>query len=244
MANDALKRLASYSRTPGRWIISALESVQESHGTGRQDPGWFHPSSFGNDCDARLAFAFLGAPAVQDVAARTQRIFDNGSGRDSYLKADMARSGISLITREEDRKIIIPELRIRGELDDLVQNPVTKQIAVVDYKTMRLEEWDVLETVKIAHHLQLHPYMFAKQTTHGFVLYENKNNQEFKVHQADFNQSTWQTEIVDRINRIITGLQNGYVNRTPTGCRSCPYFANSVCTNNDIEGLKARSGLY
>src|SRR3990170_4367967 len=110
---------------PGNWLISAIEGVQESHGTGRRDPGFFHPSDFGNECDAYLAFKFLGAPAVQNIAARTQRIYDTGNARDKDLKRDIHKAGVSLIKKKEDRKIYIPSLRIRGELDEWVENPIT-----------------------------------------------------------------------------------------------------------------------
>lgn len=245
MADEALKRLGTYGKGTGRWVIAALESVQESHGSGRQDPGWFHPSGLGDPCDAKLAFAFLGAPAIQNIGARTQRIFDNGSGRDAYLKSDMARSGISLIKTEEDRAIVLPALYIRGELDDWIENPITKEQFIVDYKTMRSELYNALEATKPEHHIQIHPYMFAKGTRRGFVLYENKDTQEQKCLPADFEQeSIWQKLIVDRITRIIEGLNNGYVFRTPVSCSQCPYFSNGVCGANDIDGLKKASGLY
>src|SRR6185436_13710227 len=104
--DSALKRLAGRSN-PGTWYISVLEGVQASVSEGRQDPGYFHPSHFGEPCDANLAFWFLGAPAVNTISAKLQRIFDLGHGRDASLKLDTARAGISLIKKEEDRKIEI-----------------------------------------------------------------------------------------------------------------------------------------
>lgn len=243
MPDTALRRLAQMG-SPGNWLIAAIEGVQESHGTGRFDPGFFHPSDFGNDCDAFLAFRYLGAPAVQSIAARTQRIFDLGNARDLALKKDMKRAGVSLIRREEDRKIYIPHLHIRGELDDWVMNPVTHLKYVVDIKTMRPDEWDHLEAVKHAHFLQLHPYMYDKETYKGLVLYENKGSQELKMEISDFNGRVWQTEIVERVGRIITGLDMNIVYRNPVRCSSCPFFSNGVCTSNDIARLKEASGLY
>lgn len=230
-------------RKPGRWLLDALEGAQASSGTGRDDPGWLHPSALGGDCDAQLAFRFLGAPAVQEISARTQRIFDLGSGRDAYLKADMARAGVSLIKKEEDRKILIQPLRIRGELDDWVQNPLTGDKYVVDYKTMRPEEWDELKEVKPAHHIQMHPYMVAKETFKGYVLYENKGNQELKLMPADFDNKIWES-ITARIKRIIERLDQGHVDRNPVSCTRCPFFKNGICSANQIESLKEKSGLY
>lgn len=242
MVDSALKRLNDLKK-PGKWLIASLEAVQEYHGEGRKDPGWFHPSGLGEVCDAKLAFDFLGAPAVQNITARLQRIFDNGSGRDEYLKRDMARSGVSLIRDEAERKIELPQYRIRGELDDLVQNPLDKKIFVVDYKTMRSDLFKALEAAKPEHKIQVLPYEYAKRTSYGLVMYENKDTQELKVMEADFDPAKW-TEITLRLERILTGLQEGYVTRNPVSCGYCPYFNNGVCGTNQIAKLKEESGLY
>lgn len=229
---NSLKRLGRM-RVPGRWLIDALEANLESSGPGRTDPGWFHPSNFGHECDAFLAFAFLGVPGRGHIAARNQRIFDLGSGRDHDLKKLTKKAGISLIKKEEDRKISIPSLHIRGELDEWVQNPATGRKYVIDFKTMNNDEFQSLESVKPSHHKQVHPYEFSKETYEGYVLYENKNNQEWKVMPADFSAQTWQNEIVQRIERILTGLRGGYVRRTPVANEAgCPFYY--VCSSANI----------
>jgi hypothetical protein len=196
----------------------------------------------GHPCDAYWAFKFLGAPSVDRIAARTRRIFDNGSGRDAYLKSDMKKAGVSLIKKEEDRKIVIPELHIRGELDDWVINPVTGEKFVVDFKTMNMDEFEKLEAVKPSHHAQMHPYMFAKQTYQGIVLYENKNNQELKPMPADFQPEFWQVQVVDRVHRVLTGIKNGFVTRTPVPNDSaCPFY--NICSHANFATLRERSGI-
>lgn len=242
MADNPLKRLAGL-RKPGSWYTDALEGAQASDGAGRDDPGWFHPSALANDCDAFLAFRFLGAPAVEKITARTRRIFDLGSGRDDYLKRDSATAGVSLIKKEEDRKIEILPYRIRGELDDWAENPLTKKRVVVDFKTMRNDAWVELKEVKPDHHIQVHPYMYAKETYDAFVLYENKDNQEWKLMPAPWDHGIW-NRITTRIYNIIEGLNRGVVNRNPQHCSRCPFFENGVCAANQIEYLKKASGLY
>lgn len=242
--DSALKRLVARTTKSGAWLIAGLESVQETSGPGRTDPGYFHPSTFGNECDAFLAFQYLGAPGIQHIPARTQRIFDLGHARDKDLKKDMKKAGLSVIKNEEERKIAIPSLHVRGDLDDIVQNPVTKELYVVDYKTMRPDEYEALQEVKFWHHIQLLIYMFAKQINKGYVLYENKGTQEIKVKEANFDPKLWQSHVVERIQRVLDGLEGSYVNRNPVGCNRCPFNSNGVCAGNDIEGLKKRSKLY
>lgn len=243
MADEALKRLAAM-RKPGLWIIAGLESVQASNGPGRYDPGWFHPSDFGNECDAFLAFRFLGAPAIQNIAARSQRIFDNGSGRDEYLKRDMKKSGLSVIQNNKERKIVIELYRIRGEIDDLIRHPLTGELFIIDFKTMHHEAFKELNEAKVAHALQVMPYMFAKEVYKAFILYEDKDNQELKAMPANFDSKIWEEKFVQRIARILDGIDKNTVYRNPVSCSRCPFFESGVCAANRIEELKVASGLY
>lgn len=241
MVDSPLKRLAQMS-VPGNWLIAAIEGAQVTIGSGRNDPGWFHPSSFGNPCDAFLAFRYLGAPATQTIEAKTQRIFDYGHEREGYLQ--LWTKHISLIEKPKDRLIVIPHLKIRGELDNWVKHPVTNDKFVIDYKTMRSGQWKELTEVLWSHRLQLHPYQFAKETYKGYVLYENKDTQELKAMQSDFDGQIWKKEIVDRTERILGGLDNGVVYRNPAHCSTCPFMANGICGANQIEKLKEESGLF
>lgn len=243
MVDSALKRLATLGKDSGGWILAALERAQESSEEFHTDPGWFHPSDLGSECDAFLAFRFLGAPGVSTVTPRMRRIFDNGHARDVQLKRDMKRSGASLITKEEERKISIPIYRIRGELDDLIQHPITGQKYVIDYKTMNKDEWEKLDAVKSSHHKQIMVYEFGKEVYKGYVIYENKNTQELKAKKADFDNNIW-AEIIARLEGIISNLEQEFVVRNPVNCSSCPFFSNGVCTGNQIRELKLKSGLY
>lgn len=156
----------------------------------------------------------------------------------------MARAGVSVIKKEADRKIEIAHLHIRGELDDWVENPISKLQYIIDFKTMRPEYYEKLEAVVPGHHIQMLPYEFAKGVPSGFVIYENKGTQDLKAYPADFNQELWQTMVVNRIERILQGLDQGFVNRNPIGCSTCPFGPNGVCTANRIAELKAESGLF
>ena len=240
--SSALKRLGNM-RKPGSWLIAILEGAQASEGTGRHDPGFFHPSDFSNVCDAFLAFRYLGAPAVSVIEPKTQRIFDYGNIRESYLREYLRVAGVSLITKPEDRLIEIPHLHIRGELDDKVQNPLTKEKHIIDYKTMRSDLFEKLEEAIPGHRLQIHPYMFATEIYKGFILYENKNDQSLKAMPTNFDGKIWQEKFVERVEKILTGLEKNVVYRNPVNCNRCPFFNNGVCTANQISSLKEKSGL-
>lgn len=240
--DDALKRLSNLRR-PANWLIACLESAQASEGTGRFDPGHFHPSDFGNECDAFMAFRFLGAPSKQVIEPKLQRIFDYGNIRETYLRHYLQNAGISIVTDPSERRIEIPSLYIVGELDEVVANPITKEKFIVDYKTMHMDRFEKLETAVPGHRLQVHPYMFAKEIYKAFVLYECKNDQRLKAMPTDFDGKLWQTGFVERVDRVLTGIQKNEVYRNPAHCTGCPFFANGVCTANQIQKLKEESGL-
>lgn len=239
---NPLRSLANMNH-PGNWFISALESVQRSKKPARTDKGWFHPSALVHTCDAFLAFQFLGVPSEEEIPARLRRIFDHGSGRDGYLKQDTKRSGVSLIKKESDRKIEIPDLRIRGELDEYVKNPFTGDTMVVDFKTMNDEEWKALKEQKPSHTIQLQPYIYAKSADMGGVLYENKNNQDWKFFTAKFNYGLWNNDIVGRIRRILTQLKHGQTpQRTPLPNDSqCPFYR--ICAVANFPKLVEEAAL-
>lgn len=241
MADNPLRSLAGLRN--GNWFISVLEGVQGSKRAGRTDKGWFHPSSLSHQCDAFLAFQFLGAPSQEEISPRLRRIFDLGSGRDEYLKRDTRRAGVSLIRTEADRKISIPDLRIHGELDEFVKNPMTGETMVIDFKTMNDSEWSQLKAQKPSHTVQLQPYIFAKAADMGGILYENKNNQEFKLFSAKFDYKLWNEGIVNRIRRILTQLKHGHTpERNPLPNDSQCQFYN-ICSTANMPKMAEESGL-
>lgn len=238
--DEALKRLANMRR-PANWIISVLESGQASEGSGRVDKGWFHASAFGDPCDAKLAFQFLGAPSIQVIEPKLQRIFDYGNIRESYLRHYLQLAGVSVLSTKEERQIVIPHLYIKGEMDDMVAHPITKERHIIDYKTMHRDRFEKLDAAVPGHFIQVQPYQFATNVFKAFIIYENKDNQNLKAFSANFDGQLWQTGFVERVERILTGLQHNEVYRNPIACSQCPF--RNICPTNNIAELKEKSGL-
>lgn len=187
--DSALSRVLA-QRT-GNWLAAHIDDHLERTGEYRHDPGWFHPSALGNPCDAFLAFTYMGITGKGSTPARLQRIFHNGHARDRDWKNYLRESGVSLVLKEEDRLIEIPHLKIRGELDDMVFNPVTKEKFIFEFKTMNAKEWEELREPKGEHVTQVHPYMFAKGILQAIIVYENKNTQELKQFIRRFDGALW-----------------------------------------------------
>lgn len=224
----------------------------------RVDPGWFHPSSLGNECDANLAFQFLGIYPKEDrFQPRTLRIFDNGHGRDQAWKVYLREAGVSLITAETDperrcpkcngrdwdgRHICIPELRIRGDFDDLVRNPLTGETGIFEFKTKKLSLFSKLVAPDPEYVIQVQPYMYAKEQAVTWQTYECKDDQELKTFRLPFNHIVWQ-QTVDRIHRILAMLGTG---GTPSrGCKYACQFAECPTANfvELVDSYRANMGL-
>jgi CRISPR/Cas system-associated exonuclease Cas4 (RecB family) len=208
----------------GDWLGAAVDNFLEKSAEGRDDPGWIHPSELSNTCDAFLGFSYLGIPKQVSHTARLRRIFDNGHGRDYYWKQYFHDSGLSLIKKEEDRKVEIGPLHIRGELDDLIRNPVTQEGWVAEIKTMNAEQWKALTAPLGNHILQVHPYMFATGVMRTIFIYENKNTQEVKYFSEHFRADLWNS-LAKRTESIIDQIEHRIVpDRKPAKYEtSCPY---------------------
>lgn len=159
---------------------------------------------------------------------RNLRILHNGDGRDFAWKYYLKKSGLSVIGREgfrRTRHIELPDFRIRGDFDDLVQLS-DGHLAIAEFKTMNTDEWEKLEEPKPEHFIQVHPYMVGTGVSRTLFMYENKNTQAVKLLLRDFDQETWDIKIVARLRRIYSMLRELELPlRTPAEYeKSCPFF--------------------
>jgi len=220
----------------GGWLLAHVDDHLESSKELRYDPGWFHPSALGNPCDALLAFQYMGQTGKSTVRARLQRIFDNGTSRDEDWKRYLHEAGLSLFQHwggspkerklaSAERYIEIPHLHIRGEMDDLIRNPTTNEIAVFEFKTMNTDEWDKLRAPKPEHVIQVHPYMFAKGVLQAQIVYENKNDQMPKSYIKKFDGDLWRS-IETRLLNIVQLVESRQLPwRTPMlNDKQCSFF--------------------
>jgi hypothetical protein len=197
----------------GEWLKAGIDDWLEQSAEFRYDPGWFHPSSLAHQCDAFLAFAYMGTLAQGKSAARIQRILDNGTSRDRDWKRYLNHAGLSVFKHWDgpeasaERYIEIPHVKIRGEMDDMVYNKITNELYIHEFKTMKKEDWEPLRGPLQNHVIQVHPYMFAKGVLQTIITYENKNNQDIKQFVVKFDGSLWHSLEVRLLN-IIEMVEN------------------------------------
>lgn len=208
------------------WVQNHVEAYQVENDDPRIDPGWFHPSSLSQECDASLAFQFLGiTPRKNRFPPRTLRIFENGHNRDQAWKRTLGKSKLSVINAEwswerkcpkcdgydrDGRHICFPEFRIRGDFDDLIKNPFTDELVIFEFKTKNNALFSALKAPDGDHVIQVQPYTayFANiGVERAIIQYENKNDQNLKPFYQPFLPDLWR-QTVERCMRILDELSS------------------------------------
>lgn len=186
----------------GNWMLSRIDEHLEENNEYRHDPGWFHPSAVSSPCDAFLAFTYMGTLGKGTVKARSRRIFDNGHSTEGRWQRYLLQAGLAQCKTDEDRAIEIPHVKIRGHLDNIVVNPLTKEKFVWEFKTINTDAFKELKQAQSDHIMQTHCYMFATGIFQCIIMYEDKNDQSVKQYQIKFNPEIWRS-IETRLLNII-----------------------------------------
>lgn len=238
-------RAATEPEAPTKWVSASIDAALDKVEEFRVDPGWIHPSSLTTKCDSQLAFRYLGTAADADykVPARTRRIFDMGHGRDQSIKGYVSLAGLSVIPRtdslEKDallRKIELPLYKIRGEFDDRIRNPVTREEHILEIKTKNDALFKKLREPDEGHVIQVQPYLVATGLKSAYVLYENKNDQTLEEFKVPFDPALW-ANITDRIHLMLLRMDEGLQPAADyTACNTCPF--RKTCFSMNWRSLK------
>jgi hypothetical protein len=156
----------------------------------------FYPSTLGNKCDRYMYMAYNGMITGNVIAPRIRRIFDVGNAFEERFEKYLSNVKL-LVDRELPIKHESPP--ISGRIDFIVfpDDPVP-----VELKTIKQEEYKKLRGPKPEHLLQLQLYLNMGNFKYGYVLYENKNTQNWKCFKLQKDEQLW-AEVLDRCNRII-----------------------------------------
>ena len=158
--------------------------------------GVFYPSTLGNKCDRYMYMAYNGMLLWNDIPPRIQRIFDVGGAFEERFEKYLNNVKL-LVDRELAIKTENPP--ISGRIDFIVfpDDPVP-----VELKTIKQEEYKKLRGPKPEHLLQLQLYLNMGNYKHGYVLYENKNTQDWKCFKLERDELLWDS-IVERCVQVM-----------------------------------------
>lgn len=232
--------------------------LEEAYLAQRRDPKFtqkfsFSPSSIGyyqGTCPRYWYHAFSGAMFVDKTDAQGVANMANGTAAHERVQTLFEQAGI-LVDKEVEVKMTNPP--IRGFVDVLTRLD-SGEIAVGEFKTT-LEVGFLYRqsTMKpsAAHLIQILIYMKATGKKTGFVMYENKNTQEFIICPVEMDEK-YEAIVEDVLTWLRTVHENwqaGQVegeweNNLPKApwtkrnkaCRSCPVF--DECWSNPVGTVK------
>jgi len=175
--------------------------------------GRISPSGIGG-CKRQAVFKFTGVPLKIKLDSRLELIFEDGNWRHHKWQAlfhDMQR----VLGRRHFRVVSIearsvyPDLFIAGHLD--AHLVIEGEHYIIDIKGINSFGYKrvVLETqAPMEHHTeQLIAYMKAKKVKRGIILYDNKDNQQYKCFRFNYSEEVW-AKVVEWCDSVITSLEN------------------------------------
>ena len=138
----------------------------------------FHPSQH-STCKRYWYLLFKGADSEKKIPARLQRIFDNGNEVHARWREYFRAMGI-LIEAEVPISIDNP-VPIRGNADGILKWGGRKLYELKSISPERFEFRRVYNKPDAKTYRQTQLYLHATGLDNGFVIYENKGNQEVLI---------------------------------------------------------------
>ena len=192
------RKSSKRTKNQDRWLLKSIDNV-----LGRKNSppskGKFYPSNFGNPCDKYLYLAYNGLLDWDTIKPRIQRIFDHGGTFETRMKKYLEKANLYI---DDEVSIKYEDPPISGRIDFIITHEKHKE-ALLELKTIKDEDFKELkETPKHEHLIQLQIYLNITNRDYGVVLYENKNDQNFKAFKVDRDEQVWQ-DILKRCEKIM-----------------------------------------
>ena len=192
----------------------------------------FSPSSIGGYnglCPRYWYMAFKGAMYIDNNDAIGIANMANGTAAHSRIEGLFKDSGANVELEVEAR---IDDPPVRGFIDLMIE--WDNEILVGEVKTTRQEVFMIRQTTmkpSAQHLLQVLLYLKATGNKRGFLLYENKNSQEFLVIPVEYTEQNKKilNEALDWMRLVYKNYQEGELPTRPftkknKNCKGCPIF--------------------
>jgi len=196
----------------------------------------FHPSTT-NECGRYAVYLFRGVTYQPKYDARTQRIFDNGHATHDRIYKYLDDMGILL---ECEIPLSYSEPPIEGTADGIIEWNGRKLIELKSISDQGFMIRKAHHKPKDDHYRQAQIYMRCLDLDGGFVIYENKNNQEILPLYLERND-----EFIDKLFKKYGKIYNMYTEGslpkrpykqiTSATCRMCDI--SSMCWADKDDGI-------
>jgi len=185
----------------------------------------FHPS-YTNQCSRYWYYLFEGVDVTPDFSPQTLRIFDNGHAVHSRLYSYFRDMGILV---DEEIPVTYADPPIEGTADGIINWYGDKLIELKSISSEGFHYRQIYKKPKDEHYRQAQIYMQCLNLDGGFVIYENKNNQEILPIYIEKDQ-----DFIDKLFKKYREFYGNFVRqsipdrpykRTSKNCSSCDLAA-------------------
>lgn len=175
--------------------------------------GRLSPSAIGG-CKRQAALSFLGVQGKRNTDTELELIFEDGNWRHHKWQALMldmqkvlGRKHFRVVSFEG--RAVYEGLYIAGHLDvHVVIKGVHYIIDIKGINSFGFKRVCLQDRKPMDHHLdQLIAYMKAKNVRRGIILYDNKDNQQYKPFLFQFDKAIWR-EVVTWCESVVTSMEN------------------------------------
>lgn len=167
-------------------LVQALETGLDRLDKNEWDTGKLHVSDLavaleGDDkkCPKALWLRIRGAEK-KELKPGQKLMFQQGNNLHE-MAVKLLREGLSdewLIDDEVSLDLVLPD-GITGRTDCLLRNKKTHKVVIIDFKTLRGNAFNYLDSPKASNVLQVQTYMMATDADKGYLLYIDREGQNF-----------------------------------------------------------------
>lgn len=224
------------------YFDTSITRAIDSHLRNQNGSYWKNSKSFapsGNNlCPRFLNYRLIGYEHVSKFPARTYRIFSNGDYVHDRLTSYFDGMGILI---ESEREFWTTDPVIHGFIDALIWWE-GKEV-VVEFKSISeygFRDINIFKKAKEDHIRQIQIYLWATGLDHGFIIYENKNNQQLIAIEVEKDLSVIDP-ILDLYRKVWKFNSDGKIPARPfeedsKNCENCN--AKKFCWSDDREGVE------
>lgn len=209
------------------------EHLQKRNAPTFKQVSGFHPS-YTNQCSRYWYYLFNGVELTQSFSPQTYRIFDNGHAVHNRLYSYFRDMGILV---EEEIAVKNDSPPIEGTADGIIEWYGRKLIELKSISSEGFHYRKLYNKPKDEHYRQAQIYMRCLNLDSGYVIYENKNNQELLPIYIEKDD-----KFIDKLFKKYTEYYNNYLNkeipqrpykRTSANCSSCDLAA--LCWSENVQ---------
>lgn len=199
---------------------------------------YFHPSEFNRlGCLRKKQYRFVMENFKDDIleeskikkfeemfkgvknGAKLSRIFANGEDVHERYQKYFEDMGILV---ESERTLKNDAYRIKGKADAIIK--LDNKEYIVELKSINGISASKLTKPKPDHVKQINLYMFMTGIKEGFILYENKNNQEMLNFKVDYNYAKIEPMLI-AMEKILNSIKNNeLMPKKMDNCAACPFY--------------------